>query len=139
MEEPIRIEGLRELNRRLRTLDKEAPKGLRLAGNEAAELIVDKAKPKIPIGPGIGGHASSSIRASSTRTSARVSAGSKRYPYYAWLDFGGRVGRRKATTRPFLKTGRYVWKAFAEERDQVERVLTKALDDVVTSAGLDVE
>jgi len=123
----IRVSGLRELNRSLRSLDKEAPKALRLAGNKAALIIVNEAKPKVPIGPAAGGHAATSIKAASTRTAARVSAGSKRFPYMPWLDFGGRVGRNKTTVRKFIKTGRYVWKAYDDRRDEIVRTLSYEL------------
>jgi hypothetical protein len=115
------------LNRSLRKLDKDAPKQLRLVGNKAALLIVNVAKPKVPIGPAAGGHASTSIKAASTRTAARVSAGSKRFPYMPWLDFGGRVGRNKATVRKFLKSGRYIWKAYDDQRGAIVETLEDGL------------
>ncbi|MEU7817058.1 hypothetical protein [Pseudonocardia sp. NPDC049154] len=136
---PIRVEGLREFNRNLRRMDKDLPKGLRLAGNEAAKIVVDEAKPRVPIGPGRGGHAASSIKAASTRTAARVSAGGKRFPYYPWLDFGGRVGPNKSVRRPFLKKGRYIWAAFDDRRDDVEQVLNTELVNVARSAGIGVD
>lgn len=135
---PIRVEGLREFSRALKRVDNEAPKGLRLAANRAADIVVRTAKPRVPLGPGIGGHAVTSIKAASTRTAARVSEGGKRYPYMPWLDFGGRVGPRKSVKRPFLKEGRYIWKAFAEKRDEIEEVLEDAIVQVARDAGLEV-
>ncbi len=133
--EPIKVEGLREFSRGLRKLDKDAPKGLRIAGNKAAQIVVDTAKPRVPLGPGRGGHALSSIRASSTRTAARVSAGSKRFPYYPWLDFGV----NKSVRRPFIKQGRYIWKAYSDKKIEVERTLHDELINVAREAGLDPE
>lgn len=132
--QPIKIEGLREFNRGLRSMDKDLPKGLRLAGNEAANIVVAAAKPRVPTGPGRGGHAKSSIKAASTRTAARVSEGGKKFPYMPWLDFGGSVGPNNSVKRPFLKQGRYVWKAFDDERAQVDRVLRAELVKVADSA-----
>ena len=136
--EPIKIEGLREFRRNLRNLDSNLPKGLRLAGNAAAKIVVDTAKPRVPVGPGQGGHASSSIKVASTATAARVSAGGKRYPYFPWLDFGGRVGPKKKSLRPFLKKGRYIWSAYDDERDQIEQTLLTELTDIARSAGMEV-
>lgn len=133
----IHIHGLAEFNRNLRRMDKDAPKGLRLAGNSAADLVVRTAKPRVPSGPAKGGHALSSVRASSTRTAGRVSGGSRRFPYYAWLDFGGAVGRNNSVRRPFIKRGRYIWPAFVDERPNVEQELHRALVDVAQRAGLD--
>lgn len=135
---PIRIEGLRELSRGLKQVDREAAKQLRLAGNRAAQIVVNTAKPRVPIGPGIGGHAVSSIKAASTQTAARVSEGGKRFPYMPWLDFGGRVGPKRSVKRPFIKQGRYIWAAFADKRDEIEDVLEKGIVDVARNAGLEV-
>ncbi|MFD4250397.1 hypothetical protein ACFWQL_11725 [Amycolatopsis thermoflava] len=96
------------------------------------------AKPKVPTGPGRGGHASSSLKAASTRTAARVQGGGKRFPYYPWLDFGGAVGRNNRTKRPFMKTGRYIWKSYAENQEKVTAQLAGALTRVVIDAGLEV-
>lgn len=136
--ELIRVEGLREFNRNLRRMNRDLPKGLRLAANAAAQLVVDEAKPRVPTGPGVGGHAKSSIKAASTRTSARVSAGGKKYSYYPWLDFGGAVGRNKSVKRPFLKEGRYIWAAFADRRTEVQETLQTELVNVARGAGIEV-
>lgn len=134
----IKVHGLREFNRNLRAIDRNAPKGLRLAGNQAADLVVREAKPRVPLGPAAKGHALSSIRGSSTRTAARVSGGSKRFPYYPWLDFGGSVGPRRSVKRPFIKQGRYIWPAFVDEKPAIEQELHRALVNVALQAGVGV-
>jgi hypothetical protein len=132
----IRVDGLKKLNKSLKDLGSDLPKALRLAGNEAADIVVATAKPKVPSGPGKGGHAASSIKVASTRTAARVKAGGTRFPYFPWLDFGGKVGRHKKTNRPFLRSGRYVWKAYGEKHKDVATVLGVALDKVIIDSGL---
>jgi hypothetical protein len=134
--EMIRVAGLREFRRSLRKLDSSLPKGLRLAGNTAAGIVVQAAKPRVPTGPGKGGHAKTSLRAASTSSAARVAFGGKRFPYAPWLDFGGRVGRRHQTQRPFLKEGRYVWKAYGDNKGKVQKVLRSELSDLARAAGL---
>lgn len=135
--EPIRIEGLAEFNRALRRLDAEAPKGLRLAHNAAGQIVVDTARPKMPKKSG---RAQASVKAKSTRTATRVSAGSNRAPYVPWLDYGGE-GRIKGhpPKREFKKGGRYVYPAFHEKRDDVQRQLERGLLQVVAAAGLEVD
>lgn len=136
--EPIKIKGLAEFSRNLRKLDNELPKALRVAANEAGELVLGYAKPKVPTGAQRGGHAASSIRTKSTRTSARVTAGGARYPYYAWLDFGGRVGRKRATRRPFKRTGRYLFVGYVQNQDRIRAALVDSLIDVAAQAGIEV-
>lgn len=134
MDNSIEIKGLREFSRQLRKLDNDLPKGLRLIGNDAANVVVDKARPLIPR---LTGAAAGSLKAKSTRTAARVSAGGRKVPYYGWLDFGGRVGRHNSVSRPFMKEGRYIWKTFSEERTKVQDVMEKGLKQLAERAGLE--
>lgn len=136
MPELIKVEGLREFRAGLRQLDAGLPKGLRVAANRAAQLVVDEAKPRVPRRSG---RAAGTIRAASTQTAARVRAGGKRVPYYPWLDFGGRVGPGGSVRRPFLKSGRYIWAAFAGNRDRIQAELATALADVARDAGVQVD
>jgi hypothetical protein len=134
--EPIKITGLAEFNRDLRKLDAELPKVLRLAHNEAAQLIVDYARPRVPTKTG---RAAASIKAKSTRTETRVSGGSKRASYYPWLDFGGRVGPKRSVHRPFIKQGRYLYPALGANYDKFVALLEEKLIDVARQAGVEVE
>lgn len=132
----IAIAGLRELTRGLKQIDGELPKMIRLAANEAAQLVVDEARTKVPKKTG---KAAKSIRPSSTRTAARVKAGGARVPYFGFLEFGGRVGRNKATKRPFVREGRYLWPAIIRRREEIQEQLQRGLVRVIEAAGLEVE
>lgn len=135
----VRVTGLREFRRNLKALDSSLPKGVRKAGNEAAQIVVDAAKPRVPIGPGRGGHAVSSIRKASTQSAVRVAEGSARFPYMPWLDFGGVINKHTATPtkRPFMKEGRYIWAAFADHQELVVQTYQDALKGLAREAGLD--
>lgn len=130
----IKIKGLAEFNRTLRKLDKDLPKGLRLAHNEAANIVVDDAKPEVPRRTG---HAASTVKAKSTRLQGRVVGGSARYPYYPWLDFGGSVGKNKSVKREFITEGRYIYPSYSENYDRVKEVLVQSLTDLARQAGLE--
>lgn len=136
MREPIKISGLREFQRGLKTIDSDLPKALRMALNDAANLIVDDAKPRVPRRSG---RAAGSIKARSTRTLARVQGGGNRAVYYPWLDFGGRVGRNKSVRRPFLKDGRYIYAAYDRRKGEFGQKLEANLLDVARKAGLGVD
>lgn len=137
MEGKISVTGLAEFNRGLRALDAEAPKQLRIALNGSAQLLVDRATPKVP---SVSGAARRSMRARSTRTSARVAVGGKLAPYFPWLDFGGQ-GRiqGRPVAREFRKDGRYVYVALAEIGPDIERSLDDGIRAVARGAGLDVD
>lgn len=132
----IGIQGLSEFNRGLRKLDSDAPKGIRIALNSVSELLVSKTQPKIPRRSGA---AAASLKAKSTRTSARVSVGGRRARYYPWLDFGGKTGINRSVDRPFYSEGRYLYPTLREIRPDIEKALVAALTDVARSAGLDVD
>jgi hypothetical protein len=132
----IQVRGLAELNRALRRVDSDAPKALRLALNGVAQDLVDETKPQFPK---VTGRAAASLKARSTRTSARVSVGNKRAAYVPWLIFGGqgRIAGRPAK-REFIKEGRWLFPTLVRRREAVSVMLQEALNDVAKSAGLDV-
>lgn len=137
MPEPIRVEGLREFAGNLKRLDSDMPKVLRVGLNEVADLIVKQAVPRIP---SRSGRARRSVKARSTRTAVRVVGGSaSRAPYYPWLDFGGRVGRGGSVRRPFLKEGRYLYRAYYDNRSRFAEMLEGVLVDVARQAGVEVD
>lgn len=130
----IRIKGLKEFRAKLKALDKGAPKQLRLAGNAAAGIVVNTAKPTVPV---LKGRAKASIRAASTQSAARVRGGGARAPYLPWLEFGGRVGRNNSVKRTRVKEGRYIWPGYIRRREEVRNELRDALERAARSAGLE--
>jgi hypothetical protein len=135
-EQKISVTGLADFNRSLRRLDSEAPKGLRLALNAAAGTLIDATRPEIPRRTGA---AAKSLVVRSTRTSARVGVGGKRAPYYPWLDFGGRTGRKRSVKRPFIREGRYLYPTLGRIKPKIMAQLADELDALAKSAGLDVD
>jgi hypothetical protein len=133
MTDAVKIEGLREFRLGLRDLNADLPKALRLAFNDAADLIVSDARPKVASRTG---RAASTVKARSTQTSARVVGGGNRAPYYPWLDFGGRIPR--GPSRPFLPKGRYIYAAFFRRRDEFTDRLQDRLVEVAHAAGIEV-
>lgn len=136
MSDPIRIEGLDQFRRNLKTLDATLPRALRVAFNTAAQLVVDDARPKVPTRSG---RARATVRVRSSQTRAQVAGGSKRVPYYSWLDFGGRGGRGRANNRPYRKEGRYIYAAFYRNRPRFAEVLERELVNVARQAGIEVD
>lgn len=137
MQGKIEVVGLAQLSRGLRKLDSEAPKQLRIALNGAAEMLVERARPKVPSRSGA---ARASMKARSTRTSARVAVGGKKAPYFPWLDFGGQ-GRIKGrpAARQFYSDGRYIYPTLAQVRPEIMRSLDEGIRAAARSAGLEVD
>lgn len=135
MIEPIKIDGLAAFSRNLRKLNGDLPKALRLALNDATDLVVNEATRRIPSRTG---RAKASIKAKSTRTQSRIAGGAKRVPYFGWLDFGGRRGREQKVSRAFRKQGRYLYAAYADKQSEFDAALTRGLLTVAQQAGVEV-
>lgn len=133
--EPIRIEGLRDLSRQLRQIGPEAAKALRLAANEAADIVVQAARQDVPRRSG---KAAGSIRTASTQTKVRVKSGGRRAPYMPWLDYGGKVGKDDTASRRFIADGRYVYPAYRANKERFVDILEKSIAKVAADAGLEV-
>lgn len=133
--EPIHVTGLKEFQKSLRKMDKDLPKGLRLAQNEAATFLINRVQPTIPRKTGA---AAASMKARSTQRSTRIAVGGKKAPYYPWLDFGGRTGPNKSVERPFYKEGRYLYPMFRKSRDEFQDILQKSLVAVAEGAGVEI-
>ncbi len=132
---PIRVEGLKPMVAALREVDAGAPKQMRIALNGVANLLVSKTQPKFPRRSGAAG---ASVKASSTRTAARVRMGGPRAPHAPWLDFGGRVGIRKSVSRPFISGGRYLFPTLEAIEPEIVKAVQDAVAQVARDAGLDV-
>jgi hypothetical protein len=136
MPDKITISGLKEFQASLRAMDADLPKQLRLVLNEAAGVVIDYARPRIPSKTG---KARASLKARSSQREARVAIGGNRAAYVPWLDFGGegkRPGRPPA--RPFIRSGRYVYKALEVKRADITDIMTAGLTELATTSGLDV-
>ena len=136
--EITQVEGLADFSRALGKIDRDLAKTLRTVLNDAADPVADTARRRVEHKTGA---AARSIKTSSTRTESRVKGGGNRAPYYPWLDFGGGVGRRKRTRRPFKKTGRYIFAVYGEMRDSGEftAMLDEGLKDMGRRAGIAIE
>jgi hypothetical protein len=136
MPEQVSVTGLREFQRQLRDMDAALPKRIRLVMNEAAQVVIEYARPRIPRRTG---RAAGSIKARSTQRTAGVAIGGRRAGYYPWLDFGGQ-GKRKGRppARPFIKEGRYLYPALRVKRDELTEIMSSGLAGLAKDAGLEV-
>jgi len=135
MAEPISVKGLSQFRRDLKAIEADAPKQIRTVMNDAMDIVVGWARPRIPRRTG---RASASVRAKSTGTKARIAGGSRRVPYYPWLDFGGRVGRRRSVTREFRKDGRYIYEGYFTNKGKIVEALQTGMVTLARSVGWDV-
>lgn len=131
----IHVQGLREFQAALKAMDGESQKKLRVALNEAADLVATAARNRMPRQTG---KARQSVKVASQQRVAAVKEGGTKAPYVPWLDWGGRVGPKKSVVRPFRREGRYLYPAFDAQRADILAALEASLVGLARDAGLDV-
>lgn len=132
---PIVVEGMKDLQRALKEMDGESQKEIRVALNAVAATVAQGAARRVPTRTG---RARASIREMSSQRETRIVAGGRRAPYYAWLDFGGTIGRARSVKRRYVVGGRYLYPTIAANRDGLARAIQKQLEDLAKSKGLEV-
>ena len=134
--EPIRVEGIREVADALKGIDVKLQKELREGMKQAAEIVAAEARRNVPSRTG---KAASSVKAKGTNKGAGIAFGGSKAPYYPFLDFGGSTGRGHepgkansgAVKRPIVEGGRYVYPAIAAKGDEVREVVDQLLADLI--------
>jgi hypothetical protein len=104
---------------------------MREAAREAAQPVAIRARGTLP---DVSGDLVATVRVNATRTGASVRMGSARVPYAGWVEFGGRRHHPHESSRPYVKTGRYLFPVAADLATTVARhydvALTAAFDRV---------
>lgn len=143
---PIKVHGLLEFERALKTMESDASKTLAIGLKAIANIVYQDALPKIPVKTG---RAKGSAKISVTQRRVSIKAGGNMVSYWGWLDFGGWTGRgrtgrgtgsvyRKWMGRP-VGNGRYFWHSFAEKREEIQHRLDMLLNETARRAGLDAD
>ena len=130
----VRVEGMRELRRALRTAqDTDALRELREGLRDAAAVVVRDAKGRVP---SRSGRARDSIRATAGGNSAYVKIGKARVPYAAWLDFGSRTPNsgNPRSVGPWAgsgagpRGGRFIYPAIEAKDREIADLVGEALE-----------
>lgn len=132
----LTVSGLGEFQTAVKRMQAGLPKAERDALGVIMGEVVDYARPRMPRKTG---RAAASLKGKVSARSAYVTEGGPSAPWAPWLDFGGE-GKRKGRPpkRPFLKEGRYVYKALSVKRADIDDILSEAVTTLATDAGLEV-
>lgn len=134
----IRVEGDTELAAKLKRAARATPDEVRRIGLDIADMIAAFARRKVPIGPGRDGHVKSSIEGKIRRNLPVVDGGGPGWPYYGWLEFGGRVGINRSVFRDKEPDGRYIYPTVRERAAEIDRQMQDGLDDLMRRYGIGV-
>jgi len=114
------VDGLTEFEAGIARLDKGLRKTIRLAFAGLGETLIDDARPRVPK---ITGRARASLKVRPTRTLVEVVGGGSRAPYYPKLE----------------RRGRYLERAVRRHRDEVDKVMSKALAVLARSSKIEMD
>lgn len=131
----LQVSGIREVRSKLRALgDAEALGEVREALKDAAGIVADEARKRVPVRSG---RARDSIRPTVSGNRAFVAGGKATVPYYGWLDFGSRspISGRPRSVGPWAhpapggpELGRFIYPALEDTRDKVAKTLLDGID-----------
>ena len=120
MPDAIEVEGLKELSRDLKKLDKELLKELKAVNKDAAEVVATEARVLVPVRSG---RLKSSIKASGTQAAGLVRAGKAGVPYTKVIHFGW--ARHNIKPQPFL------YEALDKRKSEVYERYEKQVNELV--------
>lgn len=132
----VQVHGWREVRAALGSFRGQLPGEVRDAVRESAQVVARDARSRVPLGPGRDGHVKSTVRAVAGRGGYSVRGGGNGYPYYQFLEFGGRVGRNRSVYRPRRKAGRYIYPALMRNDARIRRMMSEGVERAARRAGL---
>ena len=132
----VQVHGWREVRAALGSFRGQLPGEVRDAVRESAQVVARDARSRVPLGPGRDGHVKSTVRAVAGRGGYSVRGGGGRFPYYPWLEFGGRVGRKNSVRRKRVKSGRYIYPALTSNSAAIRRMMERNVIRAARRAGL---
>lgn len=130
------VTGLRDLGKALKDLDTEAKQLMSNSLKGIAEGVASDVRSRVPHKTGA---LAASYKARGSVGGAAIAWSGTKAPYAPWIDFGGKVGKDKSVSRPFIKGGRYLYPAIADNMADISDLVADAINDVVTKYGLKVE
>lgn len=136
----IKIEGLVQLQAKLKAMDGESQKEIRVLFNEVAEYVAVGARQRAPVRTG---NLRASIRVLSQQRRAIVAGGSAKVPYFGFIDYGnvtrggrGKVGPGDSQRRALIPRGRILYAAFDARRAAVQQMLDSKFSAFLRRKGL---
>lgn len=131
----VKVNGLADFRRELKTIDAELPKELRKTNLAAAELVAKDARTKANNQGGVARHVEPSIIAAATQGNAKLAWGGSKFPMAAGAEFGSiRFKQFKPWRGSGSDAGYFMFPAVRETREQFIEVYDEMLADLTRHA-----
>ncbi len=134
----IRVLGNDELAKAIKKVQRAVPDEAKKIGLDVADMVAAFARRKVPLGPARNGHVRTSLEGKVRRGLPVVDGGGPGFPYYGWLEFGGRVGINRSVWRDKEPDGRYIYPTVRERRAQVEDIMRDGIEGLMRRYGIGV-
>ena len=125
--QPVRIDGLREVQRELRRLGGDARSDMKPAHKKAADLVAAETRPKAPVRTG---QLQATIRSFARQNAGVVRAGIKAVPYAGPIIFGWPARH--------IKPNPFIYEAADRRRAQVAQAYAERMSEIIVKRGLQV-
>lgn len=136
MKAAVEVEGLRELTRSLKRVERELGGEIRRAFNRIVNPVMSEARAEWPRSDD-SDHMADTIREGSTQAYAAVKAGGQEPGAFGFIEFGGKVGINESVSRPFDPEGRYLFPAAVRHERELAMEAERELGQLINRAGLD--
>lgn len=132
----VEIDGLERVDAMLTALAQACVSQLDDSINDTADRVAARTRGLMPMGPTAHGHLRESVGIERTAgLHATVSHGGPRYPYSAWLEFGGSVGRHNSVHRTWIRGGRYLYRALSTVKPDIEPGMREGMRQACRETG----
>lgn len=133
----IHVEGLRELSRSLREMDKALPRELREAGKDVAKTVAGAAQSRAVGLGGVAAKSAPSIKPSAGITSAGVAFGGPAYPFAGGAEFGSfKYPQFKPWRGAGSDAGYFVYPAIRDKSDEIQATYEDKVNALIKRVNL---
>lgn len=128
----VRVVGLDDLRKALRSLDKDAGKELAAEAKQVAQMVADHARSRALSIGGVAAKTAPSITARGGQRSAGVSFGGARYPFGGGAEFGSmRYPQFEPWTGNGPDAGYFVYPSIRDDAGEIEDMFTDRMNKLI--------
>lgn len=131
----VRVEGLRELTKALRQVDKDLPKEVQRANKAIAESVADKTRASFAGRGGVAPKVAASVKALASQRDAKVRIGGNRWPYAMGAEYGSLAFKQFDPWRGSHEGAGYsLWPTIRSQRTEIEDEFLRSIDAIARRA-----
>lgn len=133
----LNVEGLTELSKALRAIDKDTGKKLRVANKEVASFVADDARSAAQALGGVAAHVAASIKPAAGAGFAGVAGGGAAHPAFGGAEFGSDKYKQFQPWRGNGEgAGYFVYPTIRRDGPRIDAEYRTTIDKLLQEVGL---